>query len=333
MIARSNILLFLCLFLSFTRCKSQSTFGTQYLQLEKVIPLPKVSGRIDHLDINIKDQIIYVAALGNNSLEIVNLKQNKDIHSIRGLDEPQGVGYIPQTNEIFVANGGSGTCYFYNAYTYRKTGTVQLSSDADDVYYDSASHKIYVGYGNGGIAAIDVNSHQQTGDAKLPVHPERFQLDRTLGEIFVNLPSAHAIGVIDVKQMKLIDKWKIKSLNSNFPMALDSLHHHILVGYRQPATLAILDAKTGKLIATSTMAGDADDMYYDQENGRIYVSGGSGYMDIFTHQDQNSYVKIAHIASRNGARTSLLAPNLHLFILAERANGEKEAKLVAYKVH
>src|SRR5258708_32671447 len=134
----------------FSGCSAQSSYGTDQLTLSKTIPLPKVKGRIDHLDVDLKDGVVYVAALGNNTLEVVDLAKGQLIHSIGGLDEPQGVGYIPQTQEIIVANGGSGDCYFYNARTFEKVATVRLGSDADDVRYDSSERKIYVGYGNGG---------------------------------------------------------------------------------------------------------------------------------------------------------------------------------------
>src|SRR5262249_43444705 len=147
----------------FIGCHAQSTFGSEYLKLEKTIPLTGVKGRIDHLDFNSKDKIVYVAALGNNSLEVVGLNEGKVLHSIHGLDEPQGVGYISQKQEILVANGGNGKCYFFNAINYQHTGTVDLGSDADDVRYDSAAEKLYIGYGSGGIAVIDAVSHQLKG--------------------------------------------------------------------------------------------------------------------------------------------------------------------------
>src|SRR3982751_1870736 len=102
-------------------CTGQKPFGSQYLTLDKAISLPGVKGRIDHMDVNLKGQIVYMAALGNNTLEAIDLKTGKVIHSIKGLDEPQGVAYIPQHQEIFVANGGSGDCNFYNAITFEKT--------------------------------------------------------------------------------------------------------------------------------------------------------------------------------------------------------------------
>lgn len=327
---KNNILFILfAFFISISSCKSQAIFGEKYLQLEKTIVLPNVSGRIDHMDVNLKEKIVYVAALGNNSLEVVGLANGKMIHSIHGLQEPQGVGYVPQTNEIFVANGGSGDCYFYNASTFAKTATIHLSSDADDVRYDSASHTIYVGYGEGGIAVIDALTHAQKGAVELPGHPEGFQIDKKANTILVNIPDRNMIGIIDLPQLKLINSWKRNEPSANFPMALDVENNRAFIGYRHPAKLLVLDIATGKEISSSDIAGDIDDLYYDAGQKRIYVSGGGGYINIF-QDDSKGFKKISNIPTRSGARTSLLIPRLHLYVLAERASSGKEAALLVY---
>ena len=327
---KNNILFILFAFFnSISSCKSQAIFGEKYLQLEKTIVLPNVSGRIDHMDVNLKEKIVYVAALGNNSLEVVGLANGKMIHSIHGLQEPQGVGYVPQTNEIFVANGGSGDCYFYNASTFAKTATIHLSSDADDVRYDSASHTIYVGFGEGGIAVIDALTHAQKGAVELPGHPEGFQIDKKANIILVNIPDRNMIGIIDLPQLKLINSWKRNEPSANFPMALDLENNRAFIGYRHPAKLLVLDIATGKEISSSDIAGDIDDLYYDAGQKRIYVSGGGGYINIF-QDDSKGFKKISNIPTRSGARTSLLIPRLHLYVLAERASSGKEAALLVY---
>ena len=312
-------------------CKGQTEFGTNLLHLDKTILLPDVKGRIDHMDINLKDQVLYVAALGNNTVEAVDLKDGKVIHSIKNLEEPQGVCYIPQQQEIFVANGASGEGNFYNAHSFGKVATVHLGADADDVRYDSAERKIYVGYGAGGIAIIDAVSHQQTGDVKLPGHPESFQIDKKLRRLFVNVPDAHMIGVIDLTQLKLIDKWVRHSPTANFPMALDSIRHRLFIGYRHPSKLLVIDGKTGQQIAINTMVGDADDLYYDGGTAEVFVSGGEGYISIFQQDGAGVYRQIATIATSTGARTSLLVPEFKFFVLAARASSGGTAKIIVYK--
>src|SRR4051812_783955 len=85
-----------------TACEGQAEFGSDRLGLQKTIPMPSVKGRIDHMDENLRAGLVYMAALGNNSVEVIDITNGKEIHSKRGLDEPQGVGYIPEHNEIFV---------------------------------------------------------------------------------------------------------------------------------------------------------------------------------------------------------------------------------------
>jgi len=325
------ILLFVALG-CFNSCQGQES-GKQLLALQKEIALANVKGRIDHIDINPKDQIAYIAALGNNTLEAVDLKSGKVTGSITGLDEPQGVAYIANHQEILVANGGTGECGFYNALTLKKTGSIKLVDDADDVRYDAEADKIYVGYGSGGIAIIDAATHKQVGDIALPAHPESFQLDAKAGKLWVNLPGSNMVGVADLKQLKLIAKWSELLPRANFPMAYDEAGHRIIVGYRVPAKLVVYDSETGKEIFSAPMVGDADDLYWDQSGKKILVSGGSGEVNIFKQSGDTVYKQIANIKTRSGARTSLFVPELHLLLIAARENGDQKAALLVYKVN
>ncbi|MDB5136044.1 MAG: hypothetical protein JWP37_2647 [Mucilaginibacter sp.] len=314
----------------FNSCQAQES-GQQLLTLQKEIVLSNVKGRIDHIDINIKDQIAYVAALGNNTLEIVDLKNGKVTRSITGLDEPQGVAYISKHQEILVANGGTGECGFYNALTLKKTGSIKLPDDADDVRYDAETDKIYVGYGSGGIAIIDAASRKQVGNIVLPAHPESFQIDIKANKLWVNLPGSGMIGVADIKQLKLIAKWSKLLPRANFPMAYDEVQHRIIVGYRVPAKLIVCDSETGKELFSGPMVGDVDDLYWDAKSKQVYISGGGGAVDIFKQMSDTDYKQIAHIKTRSGARTSLLVPELGLFLIAARESGGEKATLLVYQ--
>ena len=325
---RSGTLLVLLACCLCTSCHSQNSFGTDELVLKDKTSLPDVKGRIDHMDADAKKQVVFMSALGNNSLEIVDIKDGKHLYSIKKLSEPQGVIFIPPTHEMMVANGGNGSCQFYNAETFQLTGTIELGSDADDIRYDSVDRKIYVGYGSGGIAEIDPVKHQKTADIKLPAHPEGFQFDKTQKKIFVNVPDANQIDVIDLEKAEVVAKWKTE-YTDNFPMAIDETGHIIFVGYRHPAKLVAIDENTGKTIAVADLIGDADDLYYDSQSNKIYASGGSGAINIYLF-DKRALKQIASIPTRSGARTSLLIPALNTFILAERATGNEAAQLNVY---
>jgi hypothetical protein len=313
-------------------CSHTTGFAQSALKLSKEINLPNVKGRIDHLDIDVQNQLVFVAALGNNTVEVADIKTGKVLHSITGLSEPQGLAYIAKHHELFIANGGTGECMFYNTANWQKIASVKYDDDADDARYDADADQIYVGYGSGGIGIIDAATHKQIADINLPAHPESFQLDAKANRLWVNLPGAGMIGVADIKQHKLIDKWKKLLPRANFPMAYDESQHRVIVGYRVPATLKILDSNTGKEIFSSGMAGDADDLYWDEKIKQILVSGGSGSVNVFKQTGPTTYKEVANIPTRNGARTSLWVPELRLFILAARETDGKPAALLIYRL-
>lgn len=313
-------------------CRDNNSYGQAALRPEKEIALPGVKGRIDHMDIDLQDQIIFVAALGNNTVEVVDLKNGKIVHTITGMGEPQGVAYIPKHHELFIANGGTGECLFYNTTTWQKTASIKYDDDADDVRYDAETDLVYVGYSSGGIGIIDVNSHKQVGSIPLSAHPESFQLDSKQQKLWVNLPGSGEVAMADLRTHKIVAEWKHLLPRANFPMAYDAAQHRLFIGYRLPATLKVLDSNTGKELFSSGMAGDVDDFYWDDKTKQLLISGGSGSVNIFK-QDGNGYKQVADIKTRSGARTSLWVPELRLFILAARENGGKPATLLLYRMN
>ncbi|MDO9186233.1 MAG: YncE family protein [Bacteroidia bacterium] len=305
----------------------------EYLILEKVIPLPNVSGRIDHIAINIKKHIAYIAALGNNSVEIVDLKKGEVIRSIKNLAEPQGIIYIEESNSFFVANGGSGECDVFNATSFEKSTSLKLAGDADNVSYDTADKKIYVGYGSGGIAIIDATTFKLITEIKLSGHPESFQIDKTAKKIFVNVPDEQQIEVIDLEIKLVTDKWQLTEAKANFPMALDETNHRLFVGCRHSPKLLIIDTQTGKTISSLDIDSDVDDIFYDKNSKQIYLSCGGGYIDILKQKDANNYELVSKISTRSGARTCLLVPELKQLLLSVPSSMKKNAELHVYNIN
>lgn len=308
------------------------TPGGKALSLNGSIQLTGVSGRIDHMAFDNKRQFIYVAALGNNSVEVVDMKTRKVVHSINGLGEPQGIRYIPESNAIFIANGNNGVCDVFDDDSYKKITSIKLESDADNVRYDPGSSKVYAGYGKGGIAIIDAKSFKQLADIKLPGHPESFQLDTEAGKLFVNVPDSKILATIDLTKNIVTNKWKVEIASANFPMALDSKNHRLFIGCRNPAKLLVLNSETGKTVDVINIDIDTDDIFYDSFSKQIFVSCGSGYIDVIKQIDPDKYGEISRIESLSGARTSLFVPELNQLIIASPARAGREAQLMIYEV-
>lgn len=314
--------------LLFSGCNAQ--IQSESFKLIATIPLPNVSGRIDHLSFDSKHQRIFVAALGNNTVEVVDLKNEKVIHSIKNLHEPQGLVYIPKNNTLLVANGDNGECDIFNAESFQKTNSIKLGGDADNVRYSSTDNKIYVGYGNGGIAIIDATTFNIISKIPLSGHPESFQIDKLENKIYVNVPDKKLIEVIDLTKKIVTSKCKITEATSNFPMCLDEKNHRLFVGCRHSPKLLVIDTKTGRTITSFEIDRDVDDIFYNAATKEIYLSCGSGYIDVFKQEDANTYKAIGKISTHSGARTSLFIEEQNQLIVASPGNFYDNASLLIY---
>ena len=288
------------------------------LQLERTIPLPKVVGRIDHMAIDLGRSRLFVAELGNNTVDVIDLNDGKSVHRIEGLKEPQGIGFAPKADVVAIANAGDGSVRLFRGADFTPLGTVALGDDADNIRLDPNSGELVVGYGEGGLATLDPAVGSVVGRVGLSAHPEGFQLDAGARRAFVNVPNRHEIALVDLATGRQAASWPVGDLRANFPMARDASGAFLAVVFRDPARLVLLDPASGAFKASIKTCGDADDVFLDAKRRRIYVSCGEGSVDVL-QQEAEGYRPIGRIKTASGARTSLFVPELDRLFVAARA--------------
>jgi hypothetical protein len=299
------------------------------LELETRIPLGTVKGRIDHLAVDLGRKHLFVAELENNSVGIVDLNNGSLLHRITGLEEPQGVGYVPTLDTLVVANGGDGSVRLFRGGDFAATAKMQLGKDADNVRVDADSKSVYVGYGAGALAVIDPSSHSKIKDIALPAHPEGFHIGRDSRQVFVNLPDAQSIAVVDPHAGRLSQGWSTGNDHGNFAMTLDDGGRRVIVVFRNPPKLSVRDMETGTPVAERETCGDVDDVFFDSKRQRVYVTCGAGAIDVFDVRAE--YAPMARVATRRGARTSLFMPGLDRLAVAVRASDSQPAAVWVYR--
>jgi len=309
------------------------------LSLEAHIPLANVKGRIDHFSVDVKDQRLFVAAVENHTLEVIDLKSSQRVHTIADLAEPQGVFYDPSTNRLFVACGLDGVTKIFDGTTYQVLATVKFPDDADNIRYDSRSKGVIVGYagakqlrkrevGTGGLGFIDSDG-KKTGDVVIDAHPESFQLEKAGSRIFVNVPDKKEIEVIDAVKRAVVARWAV-SAEDNFPMALDETDHRLFVGCWKPPQLLVFDTDSGKPVAAGEIAGKTDDLFYDASRRRIYVLTSMGFLEVFQQKDPNHYNRIARYPTPPRSQTGLLVQEWGKLFVAVPAQGTETAEIRVY---
>jgi len=314
-----------------SKVTSAQSSSASYLSLMKTIPLPATQGRIDHMAVDLDRRLLFVASYGNNSVGIVDLRSGILLRSITGLNNPQGVAWVPGVG-LFVSNAGDGTVRIYDGSSFALAGTISLSSDADNLRYDGGSQLLYIGYGSGGIATVNVATPNSpvTKTRALPGHPESFQVENSGREIFVNVPTSNLIVAYDKTTLASISNRSMTG--NNFPMMLDESGGRLFVATRSPAELRVLDISTPSLtsVANVTIPGDPDDIFLDPSDGLVYVSCGQGFLEVIKQADANHYGVVQSIATGQGARTSLLVPELGwLFVAVPAGTGQAEILVFA----
>jgi hypothetical protein len=335
---------------------------SQPLKLVQTIDLPGVQGRIDHQSVDVKGKRYFLGVLGTGTVVVVDLATGKVIHTITGLNFPQGVLYVPETNRIFVDDGGLNACKVYDGSSYQLIRTVSSIKDADDIRYDSCAARtngfgvVEVGYGEateGGIRVLDSRNGMPLADLPgLPGHAESFQVEKCGSaaprqhagwaarggpyqqrrRIFVNVPSAGVIAVLDPGRRVIVAQWPVKGVKAFFPMALDDTDHRLFVGGRNPPKLLVFDTETGKLVASVDGLEETDDLYYDAAHKRVYMSAGEGAIGVFAQRDADHYSLVAKIPSVPGAGTSLFVPELNRLYVPAPPYGGKPARVLVYEV-
>jgi hypothetical protein len=183
---------------------------------------------------------------------------------------------------------------------------------------------VLIGYGSGALAVIDPATRSKVGDIRLKGHPESFRIDETGTQVFVNVPDAREITVVDLAAAGT-QSLPTPDAAANFPMAIDRNMHRVLVVFRRPPTLMALSSQDGHVVARTATCGDADDVFADARRQRVYVSCGQGVIDIFV-ADNTSYRRLARVPTVSGARTSLFVPELdRLFVAVRASSGELAA--------
>lgn len=296
------------------------------------IRLPGVSGRIDHFAVDLAGQRLFVAALGNDTTEVIDLKAGVRQKSVRGLAEPQGVAYVPTSGRLFVANGGAGRVDILDGTSLATIRRIDGLDDADNVRYDAKAERIYVGYGGGALRVLDARSGDSLADIRLAGHPESFQLERRGERIFVNVPTVRQVAVVDRIKGAVVATWALHGAAVNFPMALDEPGQRLYVGARRPARLLVFDTRSGKQLDSVPIGGDTDDLYVDTARRRVYAVCGEGVISVVERREPERYVVAATIRTAPRARTGLFVPDLERLYVAVPARSGSGAEVRIYRV-
>ena len=306
------------------------------LTLQRAITLPGVSGKFDHFAIDLVGNRLFAAAIGNHSVEVIDLATNKVNQSIAGLGKPHGLAWVADTGRLYIADGALGQLRVYQGAPLKLVGTIQLSDDADDMVYDKATQTLYVGHGGSDasdparIAVIDTVKFALVADLPVATHPEALDLDAATQRVFADIADSNDVAVIDAQKNSISAHWKLTRSLDNVPLAYDREHGVLYVASRTPGALMALDEKSGAQLSRLPAAAQADDLFYDAALRRVYVVCGAGEVDAYQVDSQRKLhaLNVTHTAA--AAKTGLFVPSQSTLYVGVPGTDGHSAKINVY---
>ena len=337
-----SIRLFAVLFLiECTRIANAQEVGRQSLRLVQTISMPNVKGRIDHMEVDLESKRLFIAAVENGSMEVVDLGAGKWTRSVPGFKTPTEMSYVPELNKVFVASRDDGMVRVFRGDSLDLIDSVKLELGVNRIVYDPARKYLYVGYGAklagfdyGRVGIIDARSNKLLGDMVVEAHPSQILLDNAAHRIVVAVWELGRIDVFDARDRQVVLTWTTGGQSGD--MALDQTHHRLFVATRNaPQMMIVYDSESGQEVARLPADGRMNGVYYDGWHKRIYVTCGrdlpAGFIFVYEQKDADHYEFIGKVPTGPGAGTSFWVPQLNRFYVAVPATEKQEAAVLVFE--
>lgn len=348
MLSRSaqSLLLSLSLLFSAQAHAAVSGSASEPLTLLHLTTLPEITGDFDHFAVDLKRNHLFVSAEVHHSVEMFDLHTGAHLQSLGGFKTPHSLAFVPEKDELLVADGGDSSLILLAASDFRRIDRVALidgsatgkGDSPDAAFYDAANRLYYIG--NGGNSAklptstISIFSADQgklIGDIAIPGdNVESMGVDNIHHRLYVNIRDKQQIGVIDLTTRKLVTTWTAPGLLKNTALAVDAKDQRVFVAGRNPGMFYVFD-ENGKVVTQKTCVNINDDMTYDPVLKRIYISGTQG-LSIFHQDSPDTYTEMADIPT-NGGKTSVYVPSVKQFYVIHPKNTVDDAGLLVFRVN
>ncbi len=225
--------------------------------------------------------------------------------------------------------------------TFALLDSIQLELGPNRVAYDPGRKLLYVGYGGkdagkdyGEVGIIDATQDVKVAEVQVAAHPAELLLNQSGDTLFVLIPAASKIEVIDTKKRKVLSTWPVSSQRPG-DAAFDEAAKRLFLGTHVPPQMIATDSTTGQEAANLPTMDGMDGVYFDSKLRRIYVSGGRGFdvgfVYVYQQQDPDHYTQIGTVRTRPGAGTSFWSPDLDRCYVAAPANDKDGAAILVYE--
>lgn len=310
------------------------------LTLAGTTDVQNYKGDFDHFAVDEKGNRLFLAGEENHELDVFDRKSGAIVKRLPGYGAPHSLWYTPATNELLVIDGEKPSPVL-DADTLQVKRSYALPKGADSAGWDPAAHHLWIVTGGKDVPQPDCNLIEvdpATGKTFASVHfdanhVEAMAMESAGPRLFINVTDKNRLAIVDRRAGKILAQWPIKEAEQNAVIAYDEKTHRLFIVSRKPGKLIILNADTGATVAVLKAPERTDQMVWDADNRRIYVTGGEGYISVVEQDDADHYRETARVKSLPGAKTAILDSAQHrLWVAASPGETGAMAKLMWFNV-
>ncbi|MGC1370572.1 MAG: YncE family protein, partial [Candidatus Sulfotelmatobacter sp.] len=240
-------------------------------------------------------------------LDLDSLKSIGDIADTPGV---HGIALAPELGRGFTSNGREGTVSIFDLKTLATSSKVKAGENPDSILYDPVTKRVFTFNGRShDSTAIDAVKGNVLGTIKLDGKPE-FSASDGKGEIFVNIEDKSELTVIDANKLAVKTIWPLAPCEEPSGLAMDKKHRRLFVGCDNKM-MAVVDADTGKVLATPAIGEGVDATRFDPGTGLAFASCGEGVLTVVREESPNKFPVAENVPTQPGARTMALDTKTH----------------------
>ncbi|HZQ95110.1 MAG TPA: YncE family protein [Candidatus Sulfotelmatobacter sp.] len=266
-------------------------------------------GGWDYLTVDAAARRFYISR--GTHVIVLDADSGKSVGDIADTPGVHGIALAPELGKGFTSNGREGTVSVFDIKTLAASGSkIKVGENPDAILYDPATKRIFTFNGQSqDSTAIDAASGKVLGTIKLDGKPE-FAASDAQGTVFVNIEDKSELTVIDPGKLEVKAKWPLAPCTEPSGLALDRKHRRLFVGCDNKM-MAVVDADSGKVLATPAIGEGVDATAFDDETGLAFASCGEGVLTVVKEDSPDKFSVVENVKTEPGARTMALDSKTH----------------------
>src|ERR1700735_5061596 len=256
---------------------------------------------------------------------VLDVDSGKTVGEIPNADGVHGIALAQDLNRGFTSNGRAGTVTIFDLKTLQVIDTVQAGTNPDAIVYDPASKRVFAMNGrSSNSTAIDAATGKVVGTIALAGKPE-FAVSDGAGHVYVNIEDKSEMWQIDSQKLTATTHWSLAPCKEPSGLAMDLDHRRLFSGCDNKM-VTVVDADTGKVIATPEIGDGVDANGFDPGTGFVFSSNGeSGTLTVIHEDTPDKYTVVENVSTQKSARTMTLDPKTHEVFTVAAQSGPRPA--------